>query len=272
MPVITLSDKGISVPFFVDEKFAVPQVDVMLDGKGPYRFAFDTGMSGTVMIRPALAAELGFPVVGKAMVGDASGKHTQPTDLVMISNMSLNGMQMADVIAVAPQASVAHLKEVPENLVGILGRGLVQDYLLTVDYPNQVISIKRGQLDAQTDHVIDFEFSHGVMEISVNLAGKPYKLLLDTGSRSSITLPRSAAEGLQLTTALRESASVSTVTNTYQILTSELNGSLELAGFELENPKIMFADEHTPRLIGYQILKEFAFTIDQIQRLIRFDG
>ena len=85
-------------------------------------------------------------------------------------------------------------------------------------------------------------------------------------------LPRSAAEGLQLTTALRESASVSTVTNTYQILTSELNGSLELAGFELENPKIMFADEHTPRLIGYQILKEFAFTIDQIQRLIRFDG
>ena len=272
MPLITISEEGVSVPFRLDEQFAVPHIEVMIQGKGPYRFAFDTGMSGTVMIRPKLAEELGLPVIGRAMIGDGSGKHNQATDLVLISSMSLGAMKMANVIAIAVQASEAHLKEVPENLSGILGRGLVKDYLLTIDYPRQMITIEPGQLDARNEHVIGFDFHKGAMQISANLSGIPYQLLVDTGSRGSITLPRSAAETLPLTSTLKQSHSVSTVTNTYQIFTSILSGSLDLAGFEVGNPTIMFAEEHTPRLIGYEILKGFAFTVDQKQRLIRFDG
>jgi len=270
-PLLRVGDAGVSIPFGLYEQFAVPHVEVMIQGKGPYRFAFDTAMSGIAMIRPKLVEELGLNVVGQAMISDGSGKHNQLADLVQISNMSLGEMQVENVVAVAYQAHAAHIREVPEALSGILGRGLVKDYLLTIDYPRQMITIAHGELDPQSDHVIGFEFFDGVMQVSAKLSGKPYKLIVDTGSRSSITLPLSEAESLPLESELSQTSSVSTFTNTYERSTSVLSGSLELAGFEIENPSIQFADEHTPLLIGYEILKEFAFTVDQIQRLMRFE-
>src|SRR3990170_3481225 len=44
----------------------IPVVEVRIGGKGPYRFAIDTGAEGHGRISAALAEELGLPKIGEA--------------------------------------------------------------------------------------------------------------------------------------------------------------------------------------------------------------
>ena len=50
-----------------------------------------------------------------------------------------------------------------------------------------------------------------------------------------------------------------------------LDGTARLANSTLVDPEIGFADEHTPRLIGYGILQHFAITIDQAHGRLRWE-
>ena len=51
-----------SVPIL---RASIPVVEVRIGGKGPYRFAIDTGAQGHGRISTALAEELGLPKVGE---------------------------------------------------------------------------------------------------------------------------------------------------------------------------------------------------------------
>ena len=83
-PTTELAQDEVAVPFVLPQEFPVPVVEVMLNGDGPWRLAVDTAMGGTVLLRQELAASLGLPVVGKAMVGDSSDSGLKPADLVRI--------------------------------------------------------------------------------------------------------------------------------------------------------------------------------------------
>ena len=52
----------------------LPAVEVMVDGKGPFLFAIDTGAAGTARIDAALAAKLGLAQVGEARGGGGRGR------------------------------------------------------------------------------------------------------------------------------------------------------------------------------------------------------
>ncbi|HET9952194.1 MAG TPA: serine hydrolase, partial [Candidatus Eisenbacteria bacterium] len=62
--------EGVEVPMSMATH--LPAVEVMVNGKGPYRFAIDTGGSGAARVDSAFAAALGLPVVGEVWGGDPS--------------------------------------------------------------------------------------------------------------------------------------------------------------------------------------------------------
>ena len=49
----------------LDVSGAIPVIDVMIDGKGPYRFGIDTGAQGMGRISEDLAAQLGLEAIGE---------------------------------------------------------------------------------------------------------------------------------------------------------------------------------------------------------------
>jgi predicted aspartyl protease len=242
----------------------------MLNGGGPWRLAVDTAMGGTVLLRRELAASMGLPVIGKAMVGDSSGTGLKPADLVQIDEMVIGGLTVRKIVGIGFAADDAHLSEVPDDLHGILGNQIYADLLTTLDYPGRRLVFRQGTLDAKQAGTVPYEDKGKVMAVDLRIAESTLPVIVDSGHRGTITLSRSLARELPLKDTLRDVDSMSTVTTTYQRQAARLDGEAVLGDTRLVSPEIVFADEHTPQLIGFGVLEHFAVTIDQKTRRIRF--
>jgi len=271
VPRATLLADEVRVPFVLPETFPVPVVEVRLNGSGPWRLAVDTAMGGTVLLRKELVGQMSLPVVGKAMVGDSSGQNTRPADLVRIDSMRLGDLDVKDIVGIGFAAGEAHLAQVPDEVHGILGNRIYAELLMTLDYPARTLTFRAGELPADDGSVVTFETRGNVMVVEMDLAGRRVPLIVDSGSRGSITLPSSMATELPLAGTPVEIDPVSTVSNTYQRKAARLDGQARIARSSLNDADIEFADEHTPRLIGYRILRHFALTIDQAHGRLRWE-
>lgn len=217
-----------------------------------------------------LATSLGLPVVGEAMVGDSSGAPLKPAALIKIDEMVVGGLVVRDIFGIGFAAGNAHLSEIPDDLHGILGNQIYAELLTTLDYPGRRLIFRQGSLDAGDPGTVDYEEKGKVMVVDLQIAGSTLPVAVDSGHRGTITLPRSLADELPLAEELRDLESLSTVSNTYQRQGSRLDGEAVLAGVRLVGPEVAFADEDTPRLIGFGVLEHFAITIDQKARRLRF--
>lgn len=271
VPRATLLADQARVPFVLPEGFPVPVVEVRLNGTGPWRLAVDTAMGGTVLLRKDLVGQMGLPIVGKAMVGDSSGRNARPAELVRIDSMRLGELDVQDIVGIGFAAGEAHLSQVPDDVHGILGNRIYAELLMTLDYPARAITFRAGALPADESSVVPFKTVGNVMVVEMDLAGQLVPLVVDSGSRGSITLPSSMAAGLPLLGKPVELDSVSTVSNTYQRRAARLDGHARLAGSTWIDPEIEFADEHTPKLIGYRVLRHVALTIDQAHGRLRWE-
>ena len=117
-----------SVPIL---RASIPVVEVRIGGKGPYRFAIDTGAQGHGRISTALAEELGLPKVGE--VGTPAPGGTVATRPVFgAPEVSVGSVSFKNVDLVA--LSTVRGPEIEWD--GILGNELIQLLPLTLDYGN----------------------------------------------------------------------------------------------------------------------------------------
>src|SRR5271169_2150997 len=100
-PEIKMAKEGVSLPLsFVGGR---PVVEAMVNGKGPYRFYFDTGASGPVVSKQ-LTKELGLKgsaEIGVSSGGDGPKSKPIPGELVQFQRVELGGAQIANLHIVA---------------------------------------------------------------------------------------------------------------------------------------------------------------------------
>lgn len=123
------------------ERYGKPYVMVTIDGKGPFRFVIDTGTGGDALVTPELARELGLPTVGHAMLSDPSGQGGKRAPIVLLDTLELAGVEFKGIRAV----SHGFFAEAG-TCDGLLGFTLFRDYLLTLDFPNRVVTLSTGSL------------------------------------------------------------------------------------------------------------------------------
>ena len=153
---------------------AVPVVEVKIGGKGPYRFAIDTGEEGHGRITEALATELGLPMVGQAVYG---------TSEVSVGGMSFKNLDLA----VMPANE--------DDLDGVLGSELLQLVQLTLDYGNGRARFGGPELSEG----LLLGFDHGVPVLPIEVAGKRFRVHLDTGNGATpLLLDENDARALPL--------------------------------------------------------------------------
>jgi tetratricopeptide (TPR) repeat protein len=114
-----------------------PFVNVMLNGKGPFRFVIDTGASLSV-ISDRAAQRLGLrPVARGGMARAIGGSGSFPIIYALLDSVELGGMRVDTVpvyirtVHSAPDVSDA------ERADGYIGLSMLANFLVSIDYQNR---------------------------------------------------------------------------------------------------------------------------------------
>ena len=236
-------------------------VSVRLNGKGPFRFAIDTGAAGVARIDSSVARALNLPVVGQARVGDPSGKNAKSAPIVRLESLEIGGARFGNLTA----TTGSYTGRIPgEKVDGILGFALFADCLVTLDYPGLRMKLASGELPAANGvDVIDFHAERGIPSITIRVADLEVEADVDAGAMGGISLPDALAAKLPLAEPPRVVGHARTVSNEFDIRAAVLNGNVMLGGITLERPRVEFQPIFPMANVGSRVLRDFALTFDQ---------
>jgi len=257
---------GVDVPML--RRGHLPAVEVMINGRGPFRFGIDTGGAGSARMDSALAARLGLEI-GEVMAGDPSGRNARAMPLVALDSIAIGGARFAGLTA-----SVRNYNQVGrgEPVDGILGFGLFADCLFTLDYPANRVRIAHGELPpADGAEVLDYRDEHGIPEITLRVAGREVAADVDAGSMGGFSLPEAFASQLPLASEPRIVGRGRTVSNTFEIKAADLKGEIAFGRYRFSNPTIEFQPIFPVANVGARVLRDFRITFDQKNQRMRLE-
>ena len=174
---------------------------VMINGKGPYYFVFDTG--GVNILTPELAHELGAKIEGESEVRGA-GEGTSTAGLTHVDDINLSGAQVKDQLFMAYALDSLYPSS-GTHMQGMVGYEVFRRFVTRIDYGAKTVTlIDPKHFDptgAGAPIKISFNGNAAIVEGSYN--GIPGKFQIDTGARSSLTLdaPFVAAHNLRASSA-----------------------------------------------------------------------
>lgn len=239
----------------------LPAVRVMLNGKGPFLFALDTGAAGTLRLDSARVVELGLETVGQVRSGDPSGRNARMLDLVRVGSVEIGGARFEGLEAAVRNSNERALGEPVD---GILGFGLFAECLLTLDYPGNRLRIDRGELPpADGGEVIAFTSPRGIPSVRIRVDSLALDADVDAGSPAGFSLPIGLAAKLPLASPPRTVGRGRTVSNEFEIQAAGLAGSAWLGGHEFTRPTLDFQPVFPMANVGSRVLRDFRVTFDQ---------
>ena len=246
-------------------------VDVRLNGKGPFRFVFDSG--GANVIDPGVLRQLGASAQGSAQ-GSGVGSQTESISFTTVDSLQIGGAKLTHAqFAVLPIGAGFGIAS-GSPIDGIIGFEVLARYVTTFDYgANRVVLRLPGDTAADAFGArIPFVFHDNTPMISGSLDGVPAQMTVDTGSRMSVSVfkPFAAAHPEVLPAALTAAG-----VNGFGIGGPALGrlgrlDTLQIGPFLLRETiadfstqeKGSFADPYTAANVGGGVWKRFALTFD----------
>ncbi len=247
-------------------------VSVRVNGKGPFPFALDTGVTGT-MVSTELARELRLPDMGQAIAGRPGAAAPARATLTRIDKLELGEAEISGLFAVSADVSTVWTGD--DRPQGVLNAASFPGLLVTLNYPAKRIELRRGELPAPDGRTI-FEWNaEGTLPSTpLALSGVKLEVTLNLGLASGIDLPERYADLLRLTS--EPVAVPKTKTNTgdgeSEITVATLKGVAKLGQFTINRPQIRFVDDMAFGNIGREILQRYVVTLDSKNRRIRLES
>jgi predicted aspartyl protease len=254
-------EETFSVPFELDGGHIF--VDAYVNGTGPFRFAFDTGASGTGRADSSLAAALSLPKVNQTENSD--GIKVETADVVSVGSLRLGGLEKHNVELLSRDYNKGR-KPGLQPIMGIIARDFFADRLITIDYPAHTMRFSNGTLRPSDPGVTAYS---GSFVIPVCFAAGCYPGKVDTGSSRSLVVPKelipklSASQPVPIGQGLRTNS----VATLYEMM---LHEPVHVAGVTATNQKVLYAEpSDSVIVIGSEFLKDYVLTIDQQHHLLR---
>jgi len=241
------------------------QVDLRLEGTGPHRALLDTGSSLVVLDRE-LASTLdfgGFPLPMWIRGGGGSAWSWVPRGT--LREVRIDGDGGTDARFLRTEAVV--LDGPGEDAV--VGLGLFNDCLVTLDFPARRLELRRGSLpepDGLT--VFSYEDRDGVPALEILLGDRPFTVTLDTGFNGALSLPPGAARGLRFggETVATEFRHVHG-TGTAEV--RRLLDTLRIGRITADGVPVVVSEG--PQLLGLSVLRHLRLTFDAARLRVRID-
>jgi len=243
----------------------VPVIEAKVNGKGPFRFAVDSGFGGMMQVTPALEEKLGLPVIGEAISGDPSGKNQKTVRILRADAIDIGEAHFGQV-DVGEQGG-QHLMDVD----GIIGLQLFTSLIVTFDYPNSRFEVDGGGLPAADGaKILTYSVEHGIPNIEVDVAGVKVKTDIDSGSPALLSIPLALAKSLPLAEEPRVFGHGRTVGNDFDIYGAPLKGEAHVGAITLTNPQLDFVEIFPVGNLGFRFLKDLVVTFDPANHRVRF--
>jgi predicted aspartyl protease len=259
LATLPAADLLVRVPFDVVDGRVY--VQARANGQGPFRFAVDTGASGTGRLDASLASTLRLRAA--AAVENSDGVQTQTAGTTHLDSLALGGLvrRDADLITrdyagkMAPKARFA----------GILGRDFFADGLLVIDYPHRTLSFTRSHgLSPKDAGAVTYQRP---FRVATSIGSLQTEANLDTGANASLVLPaalypRVEASGLSRGPKGR-------LTNTViDMQRTRVKGPVRIGAIALADVDALVLERFPEVLVGSRILSRFVLVIDQRNRSV----
>jgi hypothetical protein len=245
----------VTVPMLLEG--GTPIVEVRIKDR-PFRFGIETG-AGFVAVTPKLVLTLGLQRTG--------GPDDSPSyllDAVALGEARFEGVKVAALGTARPEVD------------GLLGLPFFAQVLLTLDYPGLHVSVERGSLPAPDGaSVLPIEHAGPFWAVPMTLGDRRVQAIVDTRSTGAIGATPEAAASLQFDgeLAVVGMARGAAIPET-PVRAGRLAGDARLGRYVFPRPTINvralppgFLNEP---IIGTRVLQQFAVTLDQEHRRIRF--
>lgn len=256
----------ISGPTELPMEFArhVPVIQAKVNGKGPFRFAVDTGFAGVMMIGADIAKQLGLNVAGEVMAGDPSGKNARTVQQAHVDSFDTGNVHLGDFLAgvdVAPRL---------DDTDGVVGLKMFNELLVTFDYPGKKMRLTGGKLTSGDPHVLPYRTEKGVPNIDIDVAGQKVSVDIDAGSPAMLSLPLSLAKSLPLDGEPQVVGHGRTMNNEFDVYAATLKGDAHVGDLGVTNPQLDFVEIFPVGNLGSRFLGQYVVTFDPANRLVRF--
>lgn len=228
----------------------LPLVNVTLNGSGPYKLLVDTAANVTVL-QMRVADELNLPVLRP---GDAS-------KLVALSRMQIGGALFGDMVVGARTWN--------EDIDGVIGFGIFANVLLTMDYPKQQLTLRKGELPvANAKDIFKYGLDNRSPTLEIAIGDERLNILVDTGARQALVIPNSIASKLKFTGELTPGPTLSTFhTAASPSRIGKLSDELSMGIHKIAGTKV-HVWEDVP-VLGSDLFKDFVLTFDQKNQTLR---
>jgi hypothetical protein len=201
----------------------------MVNGQGPFTFVLDTGTDADVSVTQHLVEQLSLPRSGEKILDDGSGVNQRLVPAFHVDSVSVAGVEFKD--RRADQCPDLH-----HEFDGMLGFTLFRDYLLTLDYPNQKVTLARGSLPpADGKEILALTILDKLPVIELSVGSRRVEVMLDSGG-AGLTLPAKFAEDLKFVTKPVVFAHQESVSNTVDIKGAPLASDIHFGAYTLKRP------------------------------------
>jgi predicted aspartyl protease len=237
----------------------IPVVEVRLNGRGPYRFAIDTGAAGHGRIRPAVAQALGLSPSGEVRAGDGSGRsevrRSYRLDELSVGAVKFGAVELSDM---------PNLPGRLERVDGILGRHLFANHLLTLDYARGSLALGREHLPAgAASYTAD---GRGIV-IPLAIGDATLPVALDTGNAvAPLILPQALADRLPRRGEPRRSGQARTAVSTIDMWEVDFAAPVRAGGAVLPVTSARYPTLGETGNLGSLALRSAVVRIDQRNR------
>jgi hypothetical protein len=272
----TLPSGTTTIPFeLVDNHVALP---VTIDGKGPFRFLFDTG--GANIIDADVAKQLGLGAAG----GGAGGGVGSTTEAIQFATVDALGVGDATLRKQAFVVGPVHAgfgMSSGKPVDGLIGFEVLARFVTTFDYGTNTVVLRTPDAAKPVTQgkTIPFVFNGGHVMVDCAIAGFAGQCVLDTGSRIGVTV---LSPFLAAHPSIVPPNAAAVGANGFGVGGAALGRlgrtTLQIAGYavpdviaDLSTQKQgVFADPYYAGNVGAGVLKRFAVTFDYARQTVAF--
>ena len=246
----------------------MPAIELMVNGKGPFLFAIDTGAEGGPRLDSSLMEKLGLKSSGQMRDGDPSGRNPRMAETVKLDSIEVGGLRFTGVAATS-----RNYKNSPRPLAadGIIGLGLFPEYLLTLDFPGKMVRISRGELPkADGAEILAYTTEHGVPLVEVSVGSTKINAHLDSGNMiGAFVFPTSFVEKLTQTSKPIVVGRARSASGEMEIKQVQIKEMVRLGRHEFPDATITYPALSDIGNVGAKIFSQFAVTFDQQHQRVR---
>jgi len=162
---------------------------VMINGRGPYEFAVDTGAS-QIVLSEKLAGDLGLTPVTSTIMHGVGGGGKIDTKLYSVKEMTIGDVKIKNVpVGTFNDPLVSQLAD------GIFSTAVLSDFILTVNYPGNQLEISRKRPAANpASEVLPAWYFSNLLLVPVQVNGQHRgNFIVDTGAVTTVISHNMAA-------------------------------------------------------------------------------